>query len=123
MIGSIVLSGLTNGFVSSIEDNSTLDEGLRTAIVASASSGVDFSTVSDVEQRLRGAGLDTESTAVVVDSYSDAQLRALRAGLLGGAALALLALLVTKNLPSTVPEDDGMDPSATARDTGAGPPS
>ena len=112
VIGSIVLSGLTSGFASSIEDDTTLDEAVRTELVAAVESGVDFSPVGDVEQALLDAGLDAESTATVVDDYSDAQLGALRAGLLGGAALALMALLVTKNLPSTVTKND--EPEASA---------
>ena len=112
VIGSIVLSGLTSGFTSSIENDTTLDEGVRTELVAAVESGVDFSPVGDVEQALLDAGLDAESTATVVDDYSDAQLGALRAGLLGGAALALMALLVTKNLPSTVTKND--EPEASA---------
>ena len=67
------------------------------------------------------AGVDAESTAKVVEVDSDAQLRALQAGLLGGAALALLALLVTKNLPSTVPKHDEPEPSAAAGAGAAGP--
>ena len=114
VIGSIVLSGLTSGFASSIEDDTTLDEAVRTELVAAVESGVDFSPVGDVEQALLDAGLDAESTATVVDDYSDAQLGALRAGLLGGAALALMALLVTKNLPSTVTKNDEPEASAAA---------
>ena len=121
VIGSIVLSGLTSGFASSIEADTTLEEELRTELVAAVEEGVDFSSVGDVEQQLLDAGVDAESTAKVVEDYSDAQLRALQAGLLGGAALALLALLVTKNLPSTVPKHDEPEPSAAAGAGATGP--
>jgi len=65
VIGSIVLSGLTSGFASSIENDTALDEELRTELVTAIKDGVDFSSVGDVEQQLLDAGLDAESTATV----------------------------------------------------------
>ena len=106
VIGSVVLTGLTNGFVSSIEDDERLDEALRNELVASVESGIDFLAVDDVEQRLGAAGLADDDVDVIVEDYGDSQLTALRVGLLGAAGLALLGLLVTTNLPSSVPGRD-----------------
>jgi len=106
VIGSIVLTGLTNGFVSTVEEDERLDEALRTELVAAAEGGVDFLDADDVERRLAEAGLAEDDVAVVVDDYADAQLDSLRVGLLGAAGLALLGLVVTKHLPSSVPGRD-----------------
>jgi len=106
VIGSIVLTGLTNGFVSTVEEDERLDVALRTELVAAAEGGVDFLDADDVERRLAEAGLAEDDVAVVVDDYADAQLDSLRVGLLGAAGLALLGLVVTKHLPSSVPGRD-----------------
>ena len=104
VIGSVVLTGLTNGFVSSISTDTRLSEGVRRELVEEVADGVDFMASADVSAGLELVGVDEPDIEVVVEKYEDAQLRALRAGLLGGALLALLALLVTANLPSTKPE-------------------
>ena len=104
VIGSIVLTGLTTGFVSSISTDERLAEDVRTELVEATEDGIDFLPSADVRAGLEVAGVEESSIVVVVEEYEEAQLRALRTGLLGGAALALLALLVTANLPSTKPE-------------------
>lgn len=104
VIGSVVLTGLTNGFVSSISTDTRLSEDVRTELVEEVADGVDFMASTDVSAGLESAGVDEPDIEVVVEEYEEAQLRALRAGLLGGALLALLALSVTANLPSTKPE-------------------
>ena len=49
------------------------------------------------------AGLDKATTAALVDDYETAQLRALKAGLLGAALLALISLAFTRELPHDRP--------------------
>jgi MFS family permease len=106
LIGSIVLTGLTNGFVDTIESDERLAPEVRTELVLAVGSGVDFVSETVTERVLLDAGVDADTTAIIVENYGEAQLRALQAGLLGAALLALLALLATGNLPSTVPGRD-----------------
>ncbi len=56
-----------------------------------------------VESAAKQAGLDKSTTAAVVDDYETAQLRALKAGLLGAAFLALISLAFTGELPHQQP--------------------
>ena len=57
-----------------------------------------------VESAAQEAGLDKATTAAVVDDYETAQLRALKAGLLGAAFLALISLAFTRELPHQQPD-------------------
>ena len=63
----------------------------------------------------RTAGLDDATTAAIVDDYEQAQLQALKAGLLAAALLALVSLAFTRDLPhgepslEAVPADDTGD--------------
>ncbi len=113
VIGSLVLTGLTNGFVNSVSADAGVPEDVKVALVASADAGVDFVASSDVNDALLAGGVDQATTDTVVASYEEAQLRSLKAGLLGGAFLALLALYATSNLPASVP---GREPDEANRD-------
>jgi len=106
VIGSIVLTGLASGFVNAVVDDERISDDVKTELTTAAADGVDFVASSEVEIRLEDAGVDPASSEIIVDAYEEAQLRALKAGLLGAALLALLALLVTGNLPSTVTRSD-----------------
>ena len=70
-------------------------------------SGVDFVSSTEVEAAAQAAGLDAATTAAVVDDYEQAQLQALKAGLLAAALIALASLAFTGNLPRACPGDRG----------------
>ena len=53
------------------------------------------------------AGLDEATTQAVVEDYEQAQLRALKAGLLAAALIALASLAFTKDLPRSIPAGGG----------------
>ncbi len=118
VIGSIVLTGLANGFASSVVDDERVSDDVRTELVAAVDVGIDFIPAGSVEEQLASAGVEAESTAIIVDAYEDAQLRALRAGLLGASVLVLLALFATANLPSTIARDGA--PGPVVADPGGG---
>lgn len=111
VIGSIVLTGLTNGFLNAVVDDEQLSDDVEAELVVAVEDGIDFVSSGDVERQLADAAVDPESSAIIVDAYEEAQLRALKAGLLGAGLLALLALFATANLPSTVAgrDDDPTD--------------
>lgn len=53
------------------------------------------------------AGFDATSAAAIVDDYEQAQLRALKTGLLATGVLALLSLMSTRGLPASVTTETG----------------
>ena len=72
-----------------------------------AGSGINFVSSTEVEAPRRRSGLDKATTAAVVDDYETAQLRALKAGLLAAALLALASLASTRNLPAQAQAAEG----------------
>ena len=106
IIGSVVLTGLNNGFVDALLAEEQLTDDITTELTMAVEDGIDFVASSDVRVALEVAGLDQATTDIVVGSYEDAQLRALKAGLLGAAALAVLGLFATANLPSALARSD-----------------
>ena len=120
LIGAIVLSGLTSTFVSSIQADSRISQEVAAQVGTAVGSGIDFVSATDIEAAATAAGLDTATTAAIVDDYEQAQLRALKAGLLAAALLALVSLAFTGGLPGKVPMgavapgDDQVAPDSAA---------
>jgi len=104
LIGAIVLSGLTGAFVSNVQQDERITDVLASSLETLVEgSGVDFVTADQVMSAAEDAGLDDASVQAIVESYSDAQLLALKAGLLASAFLALGALAFTGDLPHVPP--------------------
>jgi EmrB/QacA subfamily drug resistance transporter len=102
-IGSIVLIGLTSTFVATIEHDSRISAQVSTQVGVAAVSNTNFVSSSQIESAATQAGLDEATTAALVDDYETAQLRSLKAGLLGAALLALFSLGFTRELPHEQP--------------------
>jgi EmrB/QacA subfamily drug resistance transporter len=106
LIGAIVLTGLTNVFVSNIESNPAISDKIATQVSVAAGTGIDFVSTDQVGVAAEEAGLDQATTAALVGDYEDAQLQSLKLGLLAAALLAFVSLLFTRELPRTVPPND-----------------
>jgi len=99
LIGAVVISSLVAAFVSNISSEDSIPAGLSDAIEVEVSAGASFVAADDVEQALVDAGIEVDDTDPVVEEYRDAQLNALKTGLLLAAFLAVLSLAFTRNLP------------------------
>jgi len=99
LIGAVVISSLVAAFVSNISSEDSIPAGLSDAIEVEVSAGASFVAADDVEQALVDAGIEDDDTDAVVEEYRDAQLNALKTGLLLAAFLAVLSLAFTRNLP------------------------
>ena len=103
LIGSIVLIGLSGALVSNITDDPAIDAETEAQVTAAVEEGIDFIPADQVEGALQEAGIDDATTAVIVDDYEDASLKALKVGLLAAALLALVSLAFTGDLPHDPP--------------------
>ena len=106
LIGGVVLAGLASGFVTNVQADERLDDSIETQLEAAVEQGIDFVPADQVEATLQEAGVDDATTAVIVDDYEDASLKALKVGLLAAAFLALLSLAFTGDLPHDPPSSD-----------------
>ena len=102
-IGAIVLMGLTSTFISRVDHDPRISADVATQVGVDAGSSLNFVSSTQVEGAAKHAGLDEATTAALVDDYETAQLRSLKAGLLGAALLALVALGFTRELPHDRP--------------------
>jgi MFS family permease len=103
LIGAIVLTGLTSGFVTTVQSDPRIDDQVSAQVGVAVEGGIDFMSADQVQTAAENAGLDQATTAAIVDDYGKAQLRSLKVGLLTAALLALLALMTTRGLPHGPP--------------------
>jgi Na+/melibiose symporter-like transporter len=103
LIGAIVLTGLTSGFVTTIQSDQRISAEVSAQVGVAVEGGLDFVSADQVRAAAEKAGLDPATTAALVEDYSKAQLGSLKVGLLTAALLALLALMSTRELPHDPP--------------------
>jgi EmrB/QacA subfamily drug resistance transporter len=118
LIGAIVLSGLASNFITQITEDPDVPAAVTEQATISVSEGVSFVAADDVRSTSLALGIPADVTDQVVTNYEEAQLTALKIGLLASVMIALTALFFTKGLPSEKPEalpvgDPDPDPAAT----------
>ncbi len=112
LIGAVLLTALTAGFVSRVTNDQSLPAHAREQIEATASaSGLEVVPVADVEQAALDAGLSRRDAESVASSYGDALLDALKRSLGAVAFLAFLGLAFTRGLPA---RSTGREPAEEA---------
>ncbi len=112
LIGALVLAGLTTVFVHTVLADDRIAPDVAQQVSTAAANGVDFVDADQIGEAARSAGLDDAAADAVVDDYEQAQLRALKAGLLATGVLALIALASTRHLPAEVPPPEEGYPTA-----------
>lgn len=119
LIGAIVLTGLTSGFVTTVQADPRITAEVSAQVGVAVENGIDFVSADQVQAAAEQAGLDPATTTAIAEDYSTAQLGSLKVGLLTAALLALLALMSTRELPHDPPtgprtqKEPALSPSST----------
>jgi EmrB/QacA subfamily drug resistance transporter len=103
LIGALVLAGLTGAFVSKVSEDARVSPEVAAELSEATRSGIDFVDSDQVALVVSDAGVDEATTAAIVEDYEQAQVGALKAGLLAAAILALISLAFTRELPHAPP--------------------
>ena len=77
----------------------TLSDSTKQTVSAAAETSANFVSTAQVETAAKDSGLSAAETEEFVATYSDAQLKALRAGFAFLGLFALLALFWVRRLP------------------------
>jgi MFS family permease len=101
LMGAIVIGGLAAGFLGKVNSSTELSQATKDTANISLEAGVPFIPASEVEQAAKDAGIPDDEVAVVVDTYADTELNALKAGLLLAAFIILGSFWFTRKLPTT----------------------
>ena len=99
LIGAIVITGLAAAFTANVTADPRISQATQDQVSVALEGDLSFVDVRSVEQAAQKAGISPTETAALVDGYSDAQLKALKVGLLACGFITLASLLATRNLP------------------------
>jgi EmrB/QacA subfamily drug resistance transporter len=99
LIGAIVITGLAAAFTTIVADNAQISQATKDQVSVQLESGVSFVSSQEVAHAAQQAGVSAQDAAAVVDSYEQAQLNALKLGLLACAFIAGGSFLATRGLP------------------------
>lgn len=113
LVGSIVLTSLSGAFLREIASDDRISEQTNEAVTVRVAAGVGFVPAEEARRVAIEAGLPEAEVNAITDRYQDAQLSALKSGLLAVTAIAAGALLFTRGLPSTKPEAQATEAQAT----------
>jgi MFS family permease len=100
VIGAIVISGLASSFSSQVESDERISAEISAEVEVSMSSGVSFVSADDVRATIAAGPAEPELVDALVEQYEDAQLNALRAALFATAGIVVVALFLSRQLPT-----------------------
>ncbi len=99
LIGAVVISGLLTAFSDGVKNDPRISGEVKGLVSVRLEEGGSFVSSDQVRKAATEAGLDAATTDAIVRSYSEAQLRALKTGLLLAGLLVCAAFPATRNLP------------------------
>jgi hypothetical protein len=100
LMGAIVIGGLASTFVAKIDSDPQLSQSTKDTTTTQLEAGVPFVTTDQARAAAEDAGLPPDEVDTLAGSYAEAQLDALKAGLLVAAFIAAAAFLLTRHLPA-----------------------
>jgi hypothetical protein len=113
LVGAVVIAALSAQFLAGVQEADRLSPELRQEATVTFSQGVQFVAVDDARDALSRTDLSPEEQDAVGDAYEDAQLGALRNGMLVLALVVVGTLFMTGRLPRdplALPEEEGPAP-------------
>jgi EmrB/QacA subfamily drug resistance transporter len=102
LIGAVVISGLIAGFSGKVAQDPRVSAEVKQQVGIKLEGDVSFVSIDQVRAGAEDAGLDAQSTDAIVESYAEAQLMALKTGLLIAGLLVCAAFFTTRGLPSEI---------------------
>jgi hypothetical protein len=121
LAGAILMSALTASFFTGIANNPAVPKDVTSKAQTELTSGVPFISDADLQQALDDAGVPPATATAVVGENATARLDALRAALSVLAVLALVALFLTRSLPTSPVGAEGEPVGAEGEPTDAAP--
>jgi MFS family permease len=113
LAGAVLISALTTSFLAGIENSAAVEEDLAAQAQVELSAGIPFVSDDDLESALDDAGVPPATADAIAEEYATARLDGLRASLSVLALIALIALPLTRRIPTTQPSSA---PNMAAKD-------
>ncbi|HVO86122.1 MAG TPA: MFS transporter [Candidatus Binatia bacterium] len=98
LVGSIFILALSSGFASSVQSNPNLSQDTKNQITTTAQTSVPIVSPAQAQQMVIAAGGSQSSAETVSSDYANAQIKALKKAMFFIFAMAILSLLLSRNL-------------------------
>lgn len=112
LAGAVLISTLTSSFLSGIETNPDVPAQVSSSAQTHLAGGVPFVSDDELGDALSEAGVENQSANAIVEDNKQARIDALRVSLSVLAIVAMLALFVTRGIPSRQPAAQSSGPSS-----------
>jgi len=103
IVGSVFVLLLTSGFGVALQANQSLPDDVKSQVAEATASGAPIISQEQAEQAVLDAGGSADAAAEVAQTYAEVQVESLRQALFLVFALTLVAIVLARGLPSTVP--------------------
>lgn len=100
LVGAVLIATLTTGLVRGVQASSAIPADVKTQATTQLSTGVPFTSDSDLKAQLDKANVPAAQADAVLQANSDARLTALRTSLLIVALFAVVAMFCTGMIPA-----------------------
>jgi EmrB/QacA subfamily drug resistance transporter len=100
LLGAIVITGLIAAFSANVAAHPEISNEVRQQVEVRLSAGGSFVAAEEVRAGAKAAGLDPATVDALVESYEDAQLKALKTAFLVAALIVLASFWATRRLPT-----------------------
>jgi len=108
--GAILIAVLTTTFLGSVASNPAVPKELSSKAQVELSAGIPFVSDADLSMVLQQADVPPATAHAVVDENAQSRINGLRAALAVLALVALLAMVLTRRLPTVQPGDEETEP-------------
>ena len=103
LVGSIFMLALASGFSNAVQSNPDLSQNTKNQITTQAQTGVPIVSPSQAQQMVVNAGGSQATAQQVSRLYTESQIKALKEAMFFVFAMALLSILLSKNLSELKP--------------------
>jgi EmrB/QacA subfamily drug resistance transporter len=100
LIGAVLITGLVGALTTNISENPAISAEVSQEVGIRVEGQVSFVSTDQVQTAATDAGVEGAEVEALVDSYSDAQLEALKTALLFAGFIVLASFAGTRNLPA-----------------------
>jgi EmrB/QacA subfamily drug resistance transporter len=100
LLGAIVITGLIAAFTANVAARPDVSKEVKQQVEVKLSAGGSFVSSGEVRAGAKAAGLDPATVDALVESYEDAQLKALKLAFLIAALIVLASFWATRRLPT-----------------------
>jgi EmrB/QacA subfamily drug resistance transporter len=101
LIGAVVISGLLTAFTGEVADNPAISDEVKQEVGIRVQGEVSFVESDQVRATATEEGLDEPTVDALVEGYEDAQLQALKTGLLIAGLIVVASFAGTRKLPTS----------------------